>query len=62
LWIAITGVIGGSNSTGAIALTWGSAFEASTVALPTTTIGTARLDVGFIYNAFTSAWRCVAVA
>jgi len=55
LWIAITG-------TTAISLTWGSAFEASTVALPTTTVTTARLDIGFIYNASTSAWRCVAVA
>jgi hypothetical protein len=55
LWIAVTG-------TGAVSLTWGSAFEASTIALPTTTVTTARLDIGFIYNAVTSKWRCVAVA
>ena len=55
LWIAITG-------TGAIAITWGAKFEASTVALPTTTVTTARLDVGFVWNAATSTWRCVATA
>jgi len=53
LWIQITG-------TAARAITWGASFEASTVALPTTTVTTARLDVGFIYNSATSKWRCVA--
>jgi maltodextrin utilization protein YvdJ len=55
LWIAITG-------TAARAITWGASFEASTVALPTTTVTTARLDVGFIWNTVTSKWRCVASA
>lgn len=55
LWIAITG-------TGAIAITWGASFESSTVTLPTTTVTTARLDVGFVWNAATSKWRCVASA
>jgi len=55
LWIAITG-------TAARAITWGADFEASTQALPTTTVTTARLDVGFVWNAVTSKWRCVAVA
>lgn len=55
LWIAITG-------TGAIAITWGASFSASTVALPTTTVTTARLDVGFVWNVATTTWRCVAVA
>lgn len=55
LRISITG-------TTAIALTWGASFEASTVALPTTTISTDRLDVGFLWNTETSKWRCVAVA
>ncbi|CAB4127792.1 hypothetical protein UFOVP96_4 [uncultured Caudovirales phage] len=55
LWISITG-------TGAIAITWGAKFESSTVTLPTTTVTTNRLDVGFVWNAATSAWRCVAVA
>lgn len=55
LRISVTG-------TGAVALTWGTSFEASTVALPTTTAGTARLDVGFFWNTETSKWRCVAVA
>jgi hypothetical protein len=55
LWIAITG-------TAARAITWGASFEASTVALPTTTVTTARLDVGFVWNTVTSKWRCVAVS
>ena len=55
LWIAITG-------TGAIAITWGAKFESSTVTLPSTTVTTARLDVGFVWNVASSAWRCVAVA
>lgn len=45
------------------AITWGASFEASgTVALPTTTVLSVRLDVGFIWNTVTSKWRCVAVA
>jgi len=44
------------------AITWGASFEASTVALPTTTVISTRLDVGFIWNTVTSKWRCVAVA
>ena len=55
LWISVTG-------TTAIAITWGASFEASTMALPTTTVTTARLDVGFVWNVATSKWRCVAVA
>jgi hypothetical protein len=55
LRIAITG-------TASRAITWGSSFEASTVALPTTTSSTNRLDVWFIYNAATSKWRCIQVA
>ena len=44
--------------TGARAITWGSSFEASTVALPTTTVSTNRLDVYFIWNTAVSKWRC----
>jgi len=55
LWISITG-------TAARAITWGTSFEASTVPLPTTTVSTDRLDVGFVWNTVTSKWRCVAVA
>lgn len=55
LWIAITG-------TAARGITWGSSFEASTVALPTTTVSTNRLDVGFVWNSATSKWRCIASA
>ena len=52
LRISITG-------TGAVGLTWGSKFEASTVALPSTTVSTDRLDVGFIWNTETTKWRCI---
>jgi hypothetical protein len=55
LWIAITG-------TASRAITWGTSFESSTVPLPTTTAGTARLDVGLVWNTVTSKWRCVASA
>jgi hypothetical protein len=55
LWIYIVG-------TAARAITWGTSFEASTVALPTTTVTTNRLDIGFVWNVATSKWRCVAVA
>ncbi len=45
------------------AITWGASFEASgTVALPTTTVASTRLDVGFLYNSVTSKWRCLATA
>lgn len=46
------------TATGSHTVTWGSKFEASTVALPTTTVGTDRLDVYFIWNTATSKWRC----
>jgi hypothetical protein len=55
LRISITG-------TGAVAITWGASFEASTVSLPTTTVSTNRLDVGFIWNTESSKWRCIASA
>jgi hypothetical protein len=55
LRIAITG-------TTAIAITWGASFEASTIALPTTTVSTNRLDIGFVWNVATSKWRCLAYA
>jgi len=46
------------KGTGARTISWGSSFEASTVALPTTTVSTDRLDVYFVWNTFTSKWRC----
>jgi hypothetical protein len=55
LWISVTG-------TAARALTFGASFEASTVALPTTTVTTNRLDMGFVWNSATSKWRIVASA
>ena len=55
-WISITG-------TAAVAFTLSASyFESSTVTLPTTTVTTARLDIGFVWNAATSRWRCVAQA
>lgn len=53
LWIYIVG-------TAARAITWGASFESGPTALPTTTVTTQRLDVGFVWNAATTAWRCVA--
>lgn len=53
LWIYIVG-------TAARAITWGSSFENGASTLPTTTVGTERLDVGFIWNAVSSKWRCMA--
>lgn len=50
------------TGTAARAITWGASFEASTVALPTTTVTTAMLSVGFSYNSATSKWRCLASA
>jgi hypothetical protein len=55
LWISITG-------TTAITITWGASFESSTVTLPSTTVTTTRLDVGFVWNVATTKWRCVASA
>jgi len=55
LWISVTG-------TTAIALTWGASFESSLATLPTTTVSTNRLDIGFVWNVATTKWRCVAVA
>jgi hypothetical protein len=56
LWISIT-----DNGT-ARSITWWASFEASTVSLPTTTVISTRLDVGFVWNTVTSRWRCIAVA
>jgi len=54
LWIAFT-----DNGT-ARAITWGASFENGPATLPTTTVASTRLDVGFIWNTVTSKWRCVA--
>lgn len=54
LWLMVTG-------TAARALTWDTQFEASAaVVLPTTTVTTARLDIGFVFRSDTSKWHCVA--
>lgn len=44
------------------AISWGASFEASTVALPTTTVVSTMLAVQFIWNTVTSKWRCTGVA
>lgn len=44
------------------AITWGSNFEASTVALPTTTVASTKLRVGFLYNSATSKFTCTGTA
>lgn len=54
LRISVTG-------TGAVALTFGTSFEASGgTPLTTTTVTTARMDMGFLWNTETSKWRQVA--
>lgn len=53
LWIYVVG-------TAARAITWGAKFEDGAVTLPTTTVTTQRLDVGFVWNAVSSKWRCMA--
>ena len=55
LRISVTG-------TAAVALTFGASFEASTVALPSTTVGTTRLDMGFFWNTETMKWRVVGLS
>jgi hypothetical protein len=52
LLIAVTG-------TAARALTYDTQFQASTVALPTTTVSTNRLNMGFIWSSATSKWIIV---
>ena len=42
------------------AIAWGTDFEAKGVALPTTTVLSKVLTVGFIYDTVTSRWGCVA--
>jgi len=44
------------------AIAWGTSFESSTVTLPTTTVISTMLMVGFAWNTATSKWRCIAVA
>jgi hypothetical protein len=42
------------------AITWGASFVAKGVALPTTTVISKLLTVGFIYDTVLSTWGCVA--
>lgn len=44
------------------AITWGASFEAKGIPLPTTTVLSKVLTVGFIYDTVTSKWGCVASA
>lgn len=44
------------------AITWGASFEPVGVALPTTTVASKRLVVGFIYDTVSAKWGCVASA
>jgi hypothetical protein len=48
------------TGTAARTISWGAKFEDGAVPLPTTTVTTQRLDVGFFWNAATSKWRCMA--
>lgn len=56
LWISIT-----DNGT-ARAITWGASFEDGSVILPSTTVVSTRLDIGLVWNATTSKWRCMAIS
>lgn len=42
------------------AITWGASFEAKGVTLPTTTVISKVLTVGFIWDSVTSKWGCIA--
>lgn len=44
------------------AITWGASFLAKGTALPTTTVATKLLTVGFIYDTVAAVWGCVASA
>jgi len=44
------------------AITWGASFEAKGVALPTTTVISKVLTVGFIYDTVSAKWGCIASA
>lgn len=44
------------------AISWGASFEAKGVSLPTTTVISKVLTVGFIYDSVTAKWGCVASA
>lgn len=50
------------TGTAARAITWGASFAASTVSLPTTTVTTNMLTVGFIYDTVSAKWICSATA
>ena len=41
-------------------ITWGTSFAATTVALPTTTVISTTLRVGFEWLASASKWQCIA--
>ncbi len=44
------------------AITWGASFEAKGVALPTTTVLSKVLTVGFVYDTVAAKWGCVSSA
>ncbi len=44
------------------AITWGASFEAKGVALPTTTVISKVLTVGFVYDTVAAKWGCVSSA
>lgn len=44
------------------ALTWGAMFASTTVTLPTTTVISTLLRVGFQYDTVAGVWQCIAIA
>lgn len=43
-------------------IAWGASFASTTATLPTTTVASAILRIGLLWNSATSKWDCVAVA
>lgn len=50
------------NGTARPITTWGTSFASRGAILPTTTVISKVLTVGFMYNTVTSTWDCIAVA
>jgi hypothetical protein len=43
-----------------ITIAWGASFEDGAATLPTVTVASTRLDIGFFWNTETTKWRCMA--
>ena len=43
-----------------VTIAWGASFEDGAATLPTITVASTRLDIGFFWNTETTKWRCMA--